>query len=85
MKITRVFSSFEEADQADALADSRLTPQKCLRIVDELRERTHPDGERESGAVLRLRRRLRSVALDGALGVSGGRDGFVTMNECLSS
>jgi hypothetical protein len=42
-KTVRVFSSFEEADQADALADACLTPQERLRIVDELREQAHPD------------------------------------------
>ena len=42
-KKVRVFRSFEEADQADARADSHMTPQERLRIVDELRERAHPD------------------------------------------
>ena len=42
-KTARVFSSFEEADRADALADAQLTPQERLRIVEELREQIHPD------------------------------------------
>jgi hypothetical protein len=42
-KVVRVFSSFEEADQADARDDSRLTPQERLQILEILRKRTHPD------------------------------------------
>jgi hypothetical protein len=46
-KVFRVFSSFEEADQANALADAGLTPQARLRIVDELREQAHPDATKQ--------------------------------------
>jgi hypothetical protein len=35
-KVIRVFSSFEEADQADALFDASLTPDQRLRILIEL-------------------------------------------------
>jgi len=46
-KTARVFSSFEEADKADALADAQLTPQERLRIVEELREQIHPDAPKQ--------------------------------------
>ena len=42
-KTVRVFDSFAEADQADALADAALTPEERLKIVIELRDRRHPD------------------------------------------
>jgi hypothetical protein len=42
-KVIRVFKSFEEADEADALFDASLTPEERLRILIELRDRRHPD------------------------------------------
>jgi hypothetical protein len=42
-KVVRIFKSFEEADEADALFDATLTPEERLRILIELRDRRHPD------------------------------------------
>jgi hypothetical protein len=42
-KVVRVFHSFEEAEQADAEADSLLTPEERIQIAIELRDRRHPD------------------------------------------
>ncbi len=49
-QIVRVFSSIEEADQADAREDARLSPLERLQIVDELRERTHPNASKQEMA-----------------------------------
>jgi hypothetical protein len=38
-KVVRVFDSFEEADQADVLFRSRLTPAQRVDIFFEIRER----------------------------------------------
>jgi hypothetical protein len=42
-KVVRVFSSFEEADEADARYYASLTPEERLRILIDLRDRAHPD------------------------------------------
>ena len=46
-KFVRVFGTFEEADQADAMADAHLTWQERLRMVDDLREQAHPDATKQ--------------------------------------
>ena len=46
-KVVRVFNSFEDADRANARNDAELTPQERLKIVEELRERTHPDAPKQ--------------------------------------
>ena len=42
-KVVRVFSSFEEADEADARYYASLTPEERLRILIDLRDLAHPD------------------------------------------
>jgi hypothetical protein len=42
-KVVRVFSSFAEADAADALSRAKMTPQQRIAIFFALRERAHPD------------------------------------------
>jgi len=42
-KVVRVFESFEEADNADALYRSRLTPSQRIDIFFEIRERARND------------------------------------------
>ncbi len=42
-RVARVFSSFEEADQADAEYDAALSPEQRIAIVIELRNMRHPD------------------------------------------
>jgi hypothetical protein len=42
-KVVRVFDTFDDADAADALFRSQLTPQQRIAIFFELRERAHPN------------------------------------------
>ena len=42
-KIARVFTSFKEADAADARSDAAMSPQQRIEIVLELRAQRHPD------------------------------------------
>jgi hypothetical protein len=42
-KIVRVFDSFEEADNADTLFRSRLTPAQRVEMFFEIRERARND------------------------------------------
>jgi hypothetical protein len=42
-KVVRIFASFQEADEVDALLDASLSPEERLRILIELRDRAHPD------------------------------------------
>ncbi|HEY3824840.1 MAG TPA: hypothetical protein VGL82_09785 [Bryobacteraceae bacterium] len=42
-RVVRVFESFEEADQADALFRSRLTPQQRVDMFFEIREKARKD------------------------------------------
>ena len=58
-KVVRIFRSPKEADEADALADARLTPEERLRILMELRDRNHPDAIKQ-----RLVRVCRVVELE---------------------
>jgi hypothetical protein len=60
-KVVRVYSSFEEADAADAREASRLSPEERIRLVIELRDRRHPDAAQQGFArvcrVVELERR----------------------------
>jgi hypothetical protein len=58
-RVVRVFESFEDADQADALARSRLTPQQRVDMFFEIRERA-----REDAAEPRLERVCRVLNLE---------------------
>ena len=42
-RVVRVFDTFEEADEADALSRVQLTPERRVEIFLELRQRAHPD------------------------------------------
>lgn len=42
-----VYSSYEEADKADAARDKALTPQERLNITIELRNQRHPDAAQQ--------------------------------------
>jgi hypothetical protein len=42
-KRIQTYSSYEEADKADAARDAALLPQERLTILIELRNRRHPD------------------------------------------
>jgi hypothetical protein len=46
-RTVRVFSSFQEADEANARADAALTPEERIQIVIELRDRRHPDAAQQ--------------------------------------
>lgn len=46
-KVVQVFSSFEEAERADAQADLRLTPEQRIEIVLKLREQMYPDASQQ--------------------------------------
>ena len=60
-KTVRVFSSFKDADDADARADAELTPEQRIQIVIELRDRRHPDAAKQGLArVCRIVKRQRS-------------------------
>jgi len=43
----QVYSSYEEADNADAIRAAALTPQERLNILIELRNRRHPDAAQQ--------------------------------------
>jgi hypothetical protein len=58
-KTVRIFTSFEEADEANAQYDAALSPEERLRIVIELRDRRHPDAAEQ-----RLERVSRVVELE---------------------
>ena len=42
-KTVRIFNSFEEADAADAITRSQMTPQERVDIFFAIKERSHPD------------------------------------------
>ena len=46
-KVIRTFDTFEEADAADALSRSRLTPQQRAEIFFDLRHRADPDASKQ--------------------------------------
>ena len=58
-KVIRVFDSFEEADEADTLFRSRLTPGQRVDMFFEIRERARNDA-----AEPRLERVCRVLELD---------------------
>ena len=49
-KVVRVFDSFEEADTADAISRTQMSPQQRVGIFFELRERAHPDAFKQGFA-----------------------------------
>ena len=46
-KVVRIFHSFEEADAADALSRSEMSPQERVEIFFAIRERAHPDATQQ--------------------------------------
>ena len=46
-KVVQVFASHAEADEANARFDASLTPEECINIVIELRDRRHPDAAKQ--------------------------------------
>ena len=46
-KAVRIFHSFEEADAADVLERSQMTPQQRVDIFFELQQRMEPDGAQQ--------------------------------------
>jgi hypothetical protein len=46
-KVVRVFHSFAEADEADALFDAQLSPEERIQIAIELRDLRHPDAAQQ--------------------------------------
>ena len=46
-KRIRVYSSHQEADEADVARDKALTPQERLNITIELRNQRHPDAAQQ--------------------------------------
>ena len=46
-KKVRIFSSFKEADEADAREYMNMTPAERIQIVIELRDRRHPDAAKQ--------------------------------------
>ena len=58
-KVIRVFDSFDEADEADALFRSRMTPGQRVDIFFEIRERA-----RTNAAEPRLERVCRVLELE---------------------
>jgi hypothetical protein len=46
-KTVRIFESFEEADAADALSRSQMSPQERVAIFFAIRERALPDASKQ--------------------------------------
>ena len=46
----RVFTSFAEADEEDAKADLRMTPEERIAMVLELQSRVYPDASKQGFA-----------------------------------
>jgi hypothetical protein len=60
-KKIRVFSSFQQADEADARAHASMSAKERLQLVIELRDRRHPDAANQGLArVCRIIKRERS-------------------------
>ncbi len=59
-KVVRIFHSFEEADAADALSRSEMSPQERVEIFFAIRERANPNAAQQGLArvcrVLELKR-----------------------------
>ncbi len=53
-KVVRIFKSFDEADAADSLARSRISPQERVDIFFAIRERAYPDAVNQEFARVRL-------------------------------
>jgi hypothetical protein len=49
-KTVRIFDTVEEADEADALARGRMTPQERVEIFFAIRERAFPDAYKQGFA-----------------------------------
>ena len=49
-KVVRIFGSFEEADAADALARSQMSPQERVDIFFAIQERALPDAFKQGFA-----------------------------------
>lgn len=49
-KTVRIFKSFEEADAADALVRSKMSPQERVDIFFAIRERIYPDAANQGFA-----------------------------------
>ena len=48
--VVRVFDSFAEADAADAISRTQMTPRQRADIFFELQERAHPDAFKQGFA-----------------------------------
>ena len=60
-KKVRVFSSFQEADEADVRAHASMSAKERLQLVIDLRDRRHPDAANQGLArVCRIIKRERS-------------------------
>ena len=46
-KKIRIFSSFTDADKANAHEDMAMTPAERIKLVIELRDRRHPDAAKQ--------------------------------------
>ena len=46
-KTVRIFNSFEEADAADALSRSQMSPQERVDVFFAIRERAFPDASKQ--------------------------------------
>ena len=46
-KVVRIFNSFAEADEADALFDSQLSPEERIQIAIDLRDVRYPDAAQQ--------------------------------------
>ena len=58
-KTVRIFTSFDDADEADARYHAAMSPEDRLKILIELRDRRHPDAAEQ-----RLARVCRVVKLE---------------------
>ncbi len=58
-KTVRIFTSFEDADKADARSDAAMSSKERVDILIELRDRCHPDAAEQ-----RLARVCRVVELE---------------------
>jgi hypothetical protein len=60
-KKVRIFSSFKEADEANARDDMAMSPEERVKLVIELRDLRHPDAAQQGLArVCRVVKRERS-------------------------
>jgi len=60
-KTVRIFSSFKEADEAEAREHKAMSPDERIRLLIELRDRRHPDAAKQGLArVCRIIKREQS-------------------------